>query len=244
MNVREYLSRKLSDGTVHITLIDPASQSPARSRAIASEAYALGTDAIMVGGSTGVNQQNLDATVLAVKSAVDIPVIYFPSGANAITPHADAMYFMSMLNSRNLKMVIGEQVKGAPIVKKLGIETIPMGYIIVEPGMKVGEVGEADLIRRDDIERAVAYGLAAEFLGMRLVYLEAGSGAPEPVPVEMVSTVKENLTVPLIVGGGIRRPDQAYALRKAGADIIVTGTVVENGDFRERLREIIKAIKE
>jgi len=244
MNVREYLAKKLSDGAVHMTLIDPASQSPNRSAMIAKEAGALGTDAIMVGGSTGVTQQNLDDTVLAIKSVVDVPVIYFPSGANAITPHADAMYFMSMLNSRNLRMVIGEQVKGAPIVKKLGIETIPMGYIIVEPGMKVGEIGEADLICRDDIERAVAYGLAAEFLGMRLVYYEAGSGAPEPVPVEMVRTVRDSLTVPLIVGGGIRRPEQASALRKAGADIIVTGTIVENGNFRERLKGIIRAIKD
>jgi len=153
------------------------------------------------------------------------------------------MYFMSMLNSVNVGHVIGEQVKGAPIVKVLGIEPISMGYIVVEPGMKVGEVGMANPIPRNEPKLAVAYALAAEFMGMGLVYLEAGSGAPEAVPSEMIAAVKKNITIPLIVGGGIRDPSTAEKVRLAGADIVVTGTVVENSDLGEDLRKLIRAAK-
>jgi len=150
---------------------------------------------------------------------------------------------MSMLNSVNVNHVIGEQVKGAPIVKMLGIEPVSMGYIIVEPGMKVGEVGMAKPIPRADLKLAVAYALATEYMGMRLVYLEAGSGAPEPVPYEMIAAVKKNITIPLIVGGGIRDPKTAEKVRLAGADVVVTGTVVENSDLGEDLRKLIQAAK-
>ncbi|HSV42647.1 MAG TPA: phosphoglycerol geranylgeranyltransferase, partial [Methanomassiliicoccales archaeon] len=160
-----------------------------------------------------------------------------------ISKHADAIYFMSMLNSRNLKMVMGEQVAGAPIVRYLGLEPIPMGYVIVAPGMKVGEVGEANLVPREDIKLACAYALAAEYMGMKIVYLEAGSGAPAPVPSEMIAAVKKTITVPLIIGGGIRSPEQAEMVRKAGASIIVTGTIAENTDLTT-LGKIIKVVKQ
>lgn len=243
MTVKEYIRERMANGPLHMTLIDPASQTSERSGDIARVAEEVGTDAIMVGGSTGVTQENLDSTILAIKRTVRIPVIYFPSGAHAISPYADAIYFMSMLNSRSIRHVIREQVVGAPIVKKLGLECIPMGYIIVEPGMKVGEVGEAELIGREDLKKAVAYGLAAELLGMDLVYLEAGSGAPQPVPPEMIAAMKSQLTIPLVVGGGIRHPDTAAMVRRAGADIVVTGTVVENGRFRDALERIVRAVK-
>ncbi|HUV25359.1 MAG TPA: geranylgeranylglyceryl/heptaprenylglyceryl phosphate synthase [Methanomassiliicoccales archaeon] len=243
MRVKEYIMDSMAKGALHMTLIDPASQSPEKSGEIARIAEDVGTDAIMVGGSTGVTQENLDKTILSIKEKVAIPVIYFPSGAHAISPYADAIYFMSILNSRNIRNVIREQVIGAPIVKKLGLEPISMGYIIIEPGMKVGEVGDAELIQRNDSKSAVAYGLAAEYLGMDLVYLEAGSGAPEPVPTEMITAMRAQLSVPLVVGGGIRHHTTASAVRKAGANIVVTGTVVENGDFRKSLESIVKAVK-
>jgi len=243
MKVKDYITSRVSNGTLHMTLIDPDSQTSQKSAEIAKIAQDMGTDAIMVGGSTGVTQENLDSAIIAIKETVDIPVIYFPSGAHAISPYADAIYFMSMLNSRNLKMVIGEQVTGAPIVKKIGVEAIPMGYIIIEPGMKVGEVGEADLVKRDDPRTAVAYGLATEMLGMSLFYVEAGSGAPEPVPAEMIAAIKSNVSIPLIVGGGIRDPEAASMVKQAGADIVVTGTIVENGNFGSILKDIIDAVK-
>ena len=243
MKVIEYLREKVKKGALHMTLIDPAKQEPDQAGDIASAADGFGTDAIMVGGSTGITQENLDATILAIKKRTKLPVIYFPSGAHAISPYSDAIYFMSMLNSRNVKMIIGEQVAGARIVKKLGLEPVSMGYIIIEPGMKVGEVGQADVIKRDDPKMAVSYALAAEYMGMQLVYLEAGSGAPSPVPGEIIGEVRKNITVPLIVGGGIREPEQAAMVREAGANIIVTGTVVENGEYQDKLKAIIHAVK-
>ncbi|QLH74510.1 MAG: geranylgeranylglyceryl/heptaprenylglyceryl phosphate synthase [Methanomassiliicoccales archaeon] len=242
MKVFDYITQGIGKGTMHMTLLDPAKQSPEEAAAIAKEAQDYGTDAIMVGGSTDITQENLDATVKAIKKVCSVPVIYFPSGAHAISRYTDAIYFMSMLNSRNVKMVVGEQVMGAPIVKALGLEPLSMGYIIVAPGMKVGEVGQADPIPRDDLKLACAYALAAEYMGMRLVYMEAGSGAPEPVPIEMVSAVKKTISVPLIIGGGIRRPEQAAAIARAGADIIVTGTIAEHDDL-SALGSIIKAVK-
>ena len=244
MKVKELImQRTAAKSTMHMTLIDPAKQPYDQAAEIAATAERLGTDAIMVGGSTDVTQENLDQTVLAIKKCVKTPIIYFPSGAHAISRYTDAIYFMSMLNSRNLKNIIGEQVAGAAIINQIGLETVGMGYMIVEPGMKVGEVGEADVIKRDDLQTAISYGLAAQFLGMDVVYYEAGSGAPEPVPVEMVAAIKSKVRLPVIIGGGIRTPEQAKHLKQAGADVIVTGTICENGAFESRLGEIIRAVK-
>lgn len=242
MKVREYIHETLKKRKMHMTLLDPAKQDPAVSGDIAAKAEAAGTDAIMVGGSTGVTQENLDATVEHIKRRCKLPIIYFPSGAHAIACRCDAIYFMSVLNSRNVRNITGEHVKGAPVIKKLGIEPISMGYVIVEPGMKVGEVGEADLVRRGDLQTIVGYALVTEYFGMDLLYLEAGSGAPEPVPSEMISAVRESVTIPIVVGGGIVTPEHAAAVASAGADIIVTGTLVENGDFERDLRQIVRRI--
>jgi phosphoglycerol geranylgeranyltransferase len=242
LKVKQYIADNLKKHKLHMTLIDPAKQPSEEAVEVASRAERSGTDAIMVGGSTGVTQKNLDETVDAIKRGCKLPVIYFPSGANAIARHADAIYFMSMLNSRNVKNVTGEHWRGAPIVRKLGIEPISMGYVIVEPGMKVGEVGEADLVRRDDIERAVGYAVATEMFGMDLLYLEAGSGAPEPVPVKMVRAVRQSIRIPVVVGGGINTEDKASEIASAGADIVVTGTLVENEDYEKRLRAVVDGI--
>lgn len=244
MRVRDYITQTLKKHKMHMTLIDPAKQSAKVSGEIAAKACRAGTDAIMVGGSTGVTQENLDETVGQIKRACKLPVIYFPSGANVISRKCDAIYFMSMLNSRNVRNVSGEHARGAPMIKKLGIEPISMGYVIVEPGMKVGEVGEAELVKRGDLNTLIGYAIATEFFGMDLLYLEAGSGAPEPVPVPMVKAARESVDIPLVVGGGIVTPKQAADLAAAGADIIVTGTLVENDDFEDRLKQIIEMVHE
>ncbi|NLI73630.1 MAG: geranylgeranylglyceryl/heptaprenylglyceryl phosphate synthase [Euryarchaeota archaeon] len=243
MTVQATLLEKMKANTLHMTLLDPNKQSPDMAAKITGEACELGTDAIMVGGSTGVTQENLDATISAIKTQVDIPVIYFPSGAHAISPYADAIYFMSMLNSRTVELTTRQQMKGAPIVRKLGIEPLSMGYIIVAPGMKVGEVGEADCIPRDRGDIAADYALAAQFMGMQYVYLEAGSGAPQHVPEDMIRTVRSTIDIPLLVGGGIRDAQAASRVKDAGANIVITGTVVENGNYYDRLASIIKVIK-
>jgi len=245
MNVLDYILDKKDKETLHMGLIDPDEQSPEESGELAQALENVGSDSVMVGGSTGITQENLDKTVKEMKNVIDLPIIHFPTEAGAISPHVDAIYFMSMLNSKDLNKVVGEQVAGAPYIKKLGIQPLPMGYVVVEPGMTVGEVGKADPIPRDDPQRAVSFGLAAQYFGMKLFYLEAGSGAPEPVPVKMVSACKENLDIPIIVGGGIREPEQAERIAEAGADVIVTGTVLEeSSNINLKLKKLIKAVKD
>ncbi len=226
-----------------MTLLDPDKQSAAQAGRLAASAEASGTDAIMIGGSTGVTQATTDATVLAIKSAAHVPTILFPASAGHLSRHADALYFMSLLNSRDPRLIVGEQRKAAPLVKKWGLETIPMAYLVVEPGMRAGEVGRADPIPRAEPDVAVGYALAAQMLGMKLVYLEAGSGAPRPVPESMIRAVRAAIDIPLVVGGGIRTPDAAAAVAKAGADIVVTGTIVERVKDGEALKRIIGAVK-
>ncbi len=226
-----------------MTLIDPEKQPGDVASDVASTMEDMGTDAIMVGGSTGVTQENLDTTVKGIKSVVEIPVILFPAGADTISKHADAIYFMSMLNSKTTRLLVGEQVRASKTIKDLGLETISMGYVIIEPGMKVGEVGRADPLPRDDPELAVNYALAAEFFGMDLFYLEAGSGAPAPVPLEIVRAVREEISIPVVVGGGIRDGRSAQDLVEAGADVLVTGTAVERTRDLASLKEILDAVK-
>ncbi len=245
MNVLDYILKKTDEETLHMGLIDPDEQSPKVSGELAEALEEVGSDAIMVGGSTGITQENLDNTVREMKNVTDLPIIHFPTEAGAISPHVDAIYFMSMLNSKDLNKVVGEQVVGAPHIKKLGIQTLPMGYVVVEPGMTVGKVGRADPIPRDDPQMAVNFGLAAQYFGMKLFYLEAGSGAPEPVPVKMIKACKENLEIPLVVGGGIREPEQAERIAEVGADVIVTGTVLEEAlNIDLKLKKLIKALKD
>ena len=217
-----------SRGAAHLTLIDPDSQTPPQSAEIAESAARGGTDGIMVGGSVGVAGMLLHETVGQIKDRTDLPVILFPSSTSGLCENADAVFFMSLLNSRSTSYIIENQALGAPLVMRYGLEPIPMAYIIVEPGGTVGWVGDARAIPRGNPELAAAYALAARYLGMRLVYLEAGSGASSPVPPAMVSIVKKALGEALLVtGGGIRSGSSAAELVKAGADVIVTGTAVE-----------------
>jgi phosphoglycerol geranylgeranyltransferase len=243
--VAEHLKKIVArDGAAHLTLIDPAKQTPAAAGKISSDAAEAGTDGIMVGGSTEAGGKRLDATVLSIKKVTDLPVILFPASEAGVSRHADAIFFMSMLNSRDPYFITGAQRLGAPLVKKFGLEPLPMAYLLVEPGGMAGRVGKADLIPRNRPELAVAYALAAQYLGMSFVYLEAGSGADRPVPVEMVRAVDEATDVTLIVGGGIRTPEAAAERVRAGADIIVTGTLVERTRDREaKIRGIVRAVK-
>lgn len=242
--VEQYLINKIgSEGTIHITLIDPEKVTPSQALAIAETAKASGTSAIMVGGSTVISTKHLDDVIKAIKRDVRLPVILFPNNITCISRYADAIWFMSLLNSADPYFIIGAQVLGAPLVKKYGLEPIPMGYIIVGEGGTAGIIGKAFPIPYDKPDLAAVHALAGQYLGMRFIYLEAGSGAKSPVPQEMIRAVKQCIDVPLIVGGGIRSRDQASAAASAGADIIVTGNVVENGQVRNKVSEIVEGIK-
>lgn len=237
--------RHLRHGPLHLTLIDPDRQTPEEAGQMAKSAADAGSHAIMVGGSTPERRRILDEAVMLIKKESGLPVILFPGGATQVSAHADAVWFMSLLNSRSREFLVGEQVRGAPVIARLGLEPIPMGYIVVEPGGTVGRVGQADLVRRDDLEGAIAYALAAQSFGMRFVYLEAGSGADTPVPPPMVRAVKGAVRVPVIVGGGLRTAQAAHDAIEAGADIIVTGTLVEGvTDVRKTLGDYLFSLSE
>lgn len=245
MNTAEYITKLIGRKKLHFSLLDPDKQKPEVAGSIAKIVEEAGSSVVMVGGSTLSSQKQVDETVKAIKKRSSLPVILFPSGAKFLSKYADAVFFMSLLNSRNLEFVIREHVRGAPFVKNSGIEPISMGYVIVEPGMTAGRIGEADLIKRDDVETAVGYALAAQYLGMRFFYLEAGSGAPYPVSNEMIRAVKKSISIPLIVGGGIRNTSAAREKAKSGADIIITGTTLEKEkNLKQALSDIIRAIEE
>ncbi len=237
------LERIVSEGSIHITLIDPEKVTPPQASRIALKAKASGTAAIMVGGSTFVSAAHLDDVVKVVRRTVKIPIILFPNNVTGISRYADAIWFMSLLNSVDPYFLMGAQVLGAPLVKKYGLEPIPLGYIIVGEGGTAGIVGKAVAVPYNKAELAAAHALAGQYLGMRFMYLEAGSGAGIPVPQEMIHIVKHYIDVPLIVGGGIRTRGQALAAASAGADIIVTGNVIEDGGVRRRVSEIIEGIR-
>ena len=243
-SVEEYLKDKmLEDGSIHITLIDPEKVTPRSASAIACDAESCGTAAIMIGGSTFVLTNHLDSVVKAVKRNVKIPIILFPNNVSGISGYADAIWFMSLLNSSDPYFLFGAQVLGAPLIRKFGLEAIPLGYIVIGEGGAVGVVGRVCPIPYNKPELAAAHALAAQYLGMRFVYLEAGSGAKQPVPNEMVKMVKDITNISLVVGGGIKTAKQAKELVDAGADILVTGTVTEGPSAKRKLKELAGHIK-
>jgi phosphoglycerol geranylgeranyltransferase len=240
---KSLLERIASEGSIHITLIDPEKATPPQASRIAMRAKASGTAAVMVGGSTFVSAAHLDDVVKIVRRTVDIPIILFPNNITGISRYADAIWFMSLLNSVDPYFLIGAQVLGAPLVKKYGLEPIPLGYVIVGEGGTAGVVGKAVPVPYSKPELAAAHALAGQYLGMRFIYLEGGSGARVPVPPEMIRAVKHYIDVPLIVGGGIRTRGQALTAASAGADVIVTGNIVEDGGVKRKVSEIIEGIR-
>jgi len=241
--VEKYLLDKIkAEGSIHMTLVDPEKTSPSQAAKIAENSKANGTAAIMVGGSTFVSQVHLD-DVIKTMSHIKIPIILFPNNITGISRHADAIWFMSLLNSVDPYFLIGAQVLGAPLVKKYGLEPISMGYIIVGEGGTAGVVGKAIPVPYDKPELTVAHALAGQYLGMHFIYLEGGSGATKPVPPEMIRMVKKSTKIPLLVGGGIRTKKQALAAASAGADIIVTGNIVEGIGGKQKISEIIDGVK-
>ncbi len=240
----KYLMEKIkAEGSIHLTLIDPEKVTAQDASRIAENSKNSGTAAIMIGGSTFISQTHLDDVVKAIKSRVSLPTILFPNNVTGISSHADAIWFMSLLNSVDPYFLIGAQILGAPLIKKYHLEPLSMGYIIVGDGGTAGIVGKAISVPYNKPELAAAHALAGQYLGMRFIYLEGGSGAKDPVPPEMIHAVKHVLEIPLIVGGGIRTKEQAVAAASAGADIIVTGNVTETADSKQRVAEIITAIK-
>jgi phosphoglycerol geranylgeranyltransferase len=227
----------------HWMLLDPDDFSIAHGTDIAAQARGAGVNAVLVGGSL-LHSNHFDEFVLSVKKAAGLPVLLFPGDATQLSRHADAVLFLSLVSGRNPVNLIGEQVKGAPVIKKLGIEPISTAYMLVESGAvsSVEFMSNTRPLPRTKPMIAAAHALAAQYMGMRLIYLEAGSGAPQSVPAEMIAAVRQHVDIPIIAGGGIRDADTAREKVKAGANIIVTGNLLRADDGVAKLSEIARAI--
>jgi phosphoglycerol geranylgeranyltransferase len=244
----KYILKKIKkDGAIHMTLIDPEKVNQDEASFLAKECEDYGSSSIMIGGSTITSSSHLDSTVKAIKKCTKIPIILFPNNLTGISKHADAIWFMSLLNSLDPYFIMGVQVLAAPLIMKYGIEVIPLGYLIIGEGGAAAVIGKASPIPYNKPELSVAHSLAAKYLGMRFIYLEAGSGVGNPVPTEMVHMVKSVVGVPLVVGGGIRTSKQTRDIVSAGADIIVTSTIFEKTakeSVKKKITEIMEGIKE
>lgn len=215
-------------GAAYVVLIDPDRKNEDSLESRIDSANQSGVDALFVGGSLMMDGKCTER-VKQIKQASDIPVIFFPGGVGQLNSYYDAMLFMSVISGRNPHYLIGEQVIAAPMVKDLGIETIPTGYMLMDggAGSTVEFMSGTRPIPMNRPDIAVAHALAGQYLGMKLIYLEAGSGAKESVSASVIEAVTHNLDIPVIVGGGIRNGQIASEKVKAGASIIVTGTVIE-----------------
>ena len=211
---------------------------------VAKKVESLGASAILVGGSSAIDQLDLDKLVISIKSIISIPVILFPGNVTGVSPNADAILFTSLLNSEDPYFISGAQALGALLVKKYNIEPLPTGYIIIGDNTTAWFIGRAKGIPFEKSNIAVMYSLAAQYLGMRFVYLEAGSGAKKNVSAEMISNVRKYYNGLLIVGGGIKNSLIAKELAEAGADILVVGTLLERDpDWEKKFNDIILAIR-
>jgi len=225
-------------------LIDPDNFNAKRAALVAKTAQELGFDCIFIGGSTLGDQNHLDDVVRSVKKNVTCPVILFPGNITGISRFADAILFSSLLNSTNTYFVIGAQAIGAIQVSRHNLEAIPMGYLVFGDESTTSFIGQVRPIPYSKPGVAAMYALAAQYLGMRALYLEAGSGANHPMPPEVVKEVRRQFKGLLIVGGGITAPKTASTLAAAGANLLVIGNLLESKGFSDRIRPIAFALRD
>lgn len=229
-------------------VIDPPNQSAQQAAKMSKIAEDAGAGAIAIGGSLGAQGKLLDDTLEAIKDKCSIPTILFPGNIATLSKLADAVYFMSMLNSNDPYYISGAQVASSFPVKKMDLEVIPTSYIIVEPGRAVGFMGRAQLIPRNLPYLAAANALAGQYMGSKLAILESGGGASEPVTKEMIAATKSSIDIPLLIAGGVRTPAYAFDCISSGADIIHVGSAIEktNGNGSEaknKLQKMCAAVK-
>ena len=242
MNIIEELLQKYKK--LHFSLIDPDKQTPEEAGKRAELCAKYGTNAIMIGGTTVKDRKIVYNTIKSIKEHVKVPTILFPNSADAVSENADYIFFMKLLNSKEDKYQISEQVRGAPLVKKWKITPIPMGYIVISTSKKPTTIEKNVKLHRiqiDDIKKAVGYSIYAEMTGMSCIYLEAGSDAEQPIPNEMLKAIRSEIKIPIIVGGGIKNARTAKEKVDAGADIIVNGTATEE-NIRV-IEDIIRTIR-
>ncbi len=244
MRVQEKIYKSISDkGAAYFVLIDPDDISGERLQNFVRHCEKSGVDGFLVGGSLMMSD-TLDDVLEAISSVSSLPTILFPGSVSQISSRADAILFISLISGRNAEHLIGTHVIAAPLVKKSGIEPISTGYMLVESGSKTTAeyMSGSSPIPRNKPEIATATALAAEYLGMNFVYLEGGSGAEKSVPNEMVKMVSSALSIPVIVGGGIRDSKTAREKVENGASVVITGNFFEDDNNWHLVKEFADAV--
>lgn len=224
-----------------VVLIDPDKPTDEQIVEIVEKSKKVGVDFFFVGGSLLLTD-SLDHCIKLIKQHCDIPVLIFPGDSLQISKWCDGFLLLSLISGRNPEMLIGRHVVAAPYLKLYGNEIIPTGYMLVDGGCptSVSYMSNTTPIPHDKDAIAMCTALAGEMLGLKLIYMDAGSGAINPISTEMIYKVKNTISVPLVVGGGIKTPEQAAAMAKAGADVIVVGNALEKSI--EKLQEFADAV--
>jgi len=238
---QKLLAIRKNRGCGFMVLLDPDRLSSRKLALFAASCEKTGADAFLFGSSIMI-ANHFEKSLRAVKNAVNRPVIIFPGSSAMVSRHADAILFLSMISGRNPDLLISEHVKAAPALKQIGLEPIPTAYMLIESGVHtaVSFISNTFPIPSDKPDIARVHALAGQYLGMKLVYLEAGSGAKRHVPVEMARQVCEYVDIPVIVGGGIRDENTAHDLARTGASFIVIGNALE--DSPELAKSFARAI--
>ena len=225
---QQILDRKASGKKSFTVLIDPDKVNIAKTEQLVSLAVDAKVDYFFVGGSLVISD-SLDECIRQIKVSCDIPVIIFPGSPSQVSRYADALLYLSLISGRNPELLIGQHVISAPAVKQSGLEIMPTGYMVIDGGAPttVSYISNATPIPADKNEIAMCTAMAGEMLGMKLIFMDAGSGARRPITENMIETVASHIETPLIVGGGITSPEKAYRNCRCGADIIVVGNAIE-----------------
>ena len=233
--------RKISGKKSFAVLIDPDKVDDKKMHHLIQLSINAEIDYFLVGGSLVVSNY-IDECVQLIKRNSNIPVILFPGSASQISKYADALLYLSLISGRNADLLIGQHVVSAPVVKQSGLEIMSTGYMVIDGGAPttVSYISNASPLPADKNEIAMCTAMAGEMLGMKLIYMDAGSGAKKAITESMIQKVSECISVPLIIGGGITDPEKAYLNCKAGADLIVVGNAIEKDE--SLLREMAAAI--
>jgi phosphoglycerol geranylgeranyltransferase len=212
-------------------LIDPDKVNDQKMQHLINLAVDARVDYFLVGGSLVISNY-LDECIQFIKKSCDIPAILFPGSPSQVSKYADALLYLSLISGRNAELLIGQHVVSAPFVKQSGLEIMSTGYMVIDGGAPttVSYISNATPLPADKNEIAMCTAMAGEMLGMKLIYMDSGSGAKRPISEGMITRVSQKIDVPLIVGGGITEPEKAYMNCKAGADVIVVGNAIEKNE--------------
>lgn len=244
MNVYKTILETIeTKGGVYFILLDPDKIEHSSISEFLKVCEDAGVDGFLVGGSLIVDG-NLEYSIEIIKKYTSLPLIIFPGSVDQLSPKADALLYLSLISGRNAEHLIGKHVLAAPTIKKFNLEAISTGYMLIESGRQTTAeyISGTRPIPRNKPEIAVSTALAAQYLGMKLIYLEGGSGADNHVPLEMINSVSNEIDIPLIVGGGIRNPNVAREMVKNGANIIVTGNYFEDKSKWNQIKDFASAV--